>query len=141
VVYDPAAGRVSGAGLYWSGPEAYADEGPYGGPATFGYRARYKNDDPTPVGKTKLHLIGEFFLKSTSYDYLIINDTVAVAEGVGKVDGTHGYRFRVQGIDNGFLDFFQITIWDPDGEVFYDNGVLYDNGDLVLLGGIRIRPN
>ncbi|MEM9464772.1 MAG: hypothetical protein AAGA90_05345, partial [Actinomycetota bacterium] len=141
VVFDPdSRGRVAGAGWYWSGPEAYVDEEPWGGPAFFGYRARYRNNSDTPSGKTKLHLLGEFFFKSTSYDYLIVNDTMAVAEGVGKIDGQSGYRFRVQGIDNGRHDFFQISIWDEDtGEVIYDNGVLYDEGDLVLLGGIRVR--
>jgi hypothetical protein len=139
VVYDPAAGRVSGAGWYWSGPEAYAEEEPWGGPAFFGYRARYRGTEETPRGRTKLHLLGEFFFKSTSYDYLIVNDTVAVAEGVGKIGRDDGYRFRVQGIDNGWLDFFQITIWHDDtGEIVYDNGILYDEGDVVLLGGIRV---
>ncbi|MEM8704864.1 MAG: FG-GAP repeat protein [Actinomycetota bacterium] len=140
VVYDPEGGRVSGAGWYWSGPEAYSEEEPWGGPAFFGYRARYRNGDDTPRGRTKLHLLGEFFFKSTSYDYLIVNDTIAVAEGTGRVGWEHGYRFRVQGIDNGRLDFFQITIWDDDtGEVVYDNGILYDEGDVVLLGGIRVK--
>ena len=49
----------------------------------------------------------------------------------------------MQGIDNGWLDFFQITIWDPaaptDTPPLYDNGVLYDKGDVVLLGGIKVR--
>ena len=140
VVYDPTInGRVAGAGWYWSGAEAYAEEEPWGGPAFFGYRARYKNDE-TLKGKTRLHLLGEFFFKSTSYDYLIINDTMAIAEGVGKINGSTGYRFRVQGIDNGRFDFFQISIWDEaTGEVIYDNGILYDEGDLVLLGGIRVK--
>ena len=84
-------------------------------------------------------MLGEFFFRSTSYDYLIVNDAIAIAEGVGKIGNTQ-YRFRVQGIDNGWLDFFQITIWDPvTDEVVYDNGVLYDKGDLVLLGGITLR--
>ncbi|MEO0493020.1 MAG: hypothetical protein AAF081_06360 [Actinomycetota bacterium] len=140
VVYDPTInGRVAGAGWYWSGAEAYAEEEPWGGPAFFGYRARYNNDEAVR-GKTRLHLLGEFFFKSQSYDYLIINDTMAIAEGVGKINGDTGYRFRVQGIDNGRFDFFQISIWDEvTGEVIYDNGILYDEGDLVLLGGIRVR--
>lgn len=140
VVYDAGAGRVSGSGWYWSGNEAYDDGDPWGNWAHFGYRARYRNDEPTPRGTTKLHLWGEFFFTSTAYDYLVINDTVAVAEGSGRLDGQDGYRFRVQGIDNGWVDFFQITIWnEATGEIVYDNGVMYDEGDFVLLGGIRIR--
>ena len=128
------------AGWYWSGNEAYDDGDRWGNWAFFGYGARYKKNATTPTGTTKLRLLGEFYFKSTGYDYLLINDTVAVAEGVGKLDGQRGYRFRVQGVDNGWIDFFQITIWDEaTGEIVYDNGVLYDSGDLVLLGGIRIR--
>ena len=118
VVYDPAAGRVSGAGWFWSGDEAYDDPDPWGEWAFFGYRARYRNNEPTPRGKTRLHLLGEFYFRSTSYDYLIINDTMAVAEGTGRIGSDTGYRFRVQGVDNGWIDFFQITIWDDaTGEI------------------------
>ena len=92
-----------------------------------------------PSGRTQLRLLGDFYFRSTSYDYLIVNDAIAIAEGTGRISG-QDYRFRVQGIDNGWLDFFQITIWDPaTGEVVYDNGILYDKGDVVLLGGIRVR--
>ncbi len=140
VVYDPGAGRVTGAGWYWSGNEAYQNGRPWGNWAHFGYNAKYKKNATTPSGTTKLRLSGEFYFKSSGYDYLIVNDTMAVAEGAGKIDGQSGYRFRVQGIDNGWIDFFQITIWDEaTGETIYDNGVLFDSGDIVLLGGIRIK--
>jgi hypothetical protein len=170
---------VSGAGWYWSGPEAYdynfdfdrdhddddehdhgrkyGRKGSYdrhdhnkksygkrhsvwGSWAYFGYSARYKNNATTPSGSTELHLSGEFEFESTSYDYLIVNDTMASAAGSGKVNGHRGYRFTVQGIDNGWLDYFQLTIWDEvTGEIVYDNGVLFDEGDLVLFGGIRVK--
>ena len=141
VVYDPAGGRVSGAGWFWSDNSSYPlDNDPWGNWAFFGYRARYRNGEDTPRGRTKLHLLGEFFFRSTSYDYLIINDTTAVAEGDGRVGGQSGYRFRIQGIDNGWLDYVQITIWnEATGETVYDNGAMFDEGDLVLFGGIRIR--
>ena len=141
VVFDPDSnGRVSGSGFYWSGAEAFPGGSRWGAPAFFGYDAKYKRNATVPSGGTQLRLLGEFFFKSTSYDYLIVNDAIAIAEGVGKI-GTKEYRFRVQGIDNGWLDFFQITIWDPanGNEVVYDNGVLYDKGDLVLLGGIKVK--
>ncbi|HSM66647.1 MAG TPA: hypothetical protein VK860_10105 [Ilumatobacteraceae bacterium] len=140
VVFDPTTnGRVSGSGAYWSGAEASAGTSRWGAPAFFGYNARYRNNATLPSGETQLRLLGQFLFKSTSYDYLIVNDSLAIAEGVGTAGGRQ-YRFRVQGIDNGWLDFFQITIWNPTtGEVLYDNGVLYDKGDLVLLGGIRVK--
>jgi hypothetical protein len=144
-IYDRAAGRVTGSGTYWSGPETYAG-GWIGRPAFFGYDARYRANDVVPRGTTKLHLLGEFLFTSTSYDYLIVNDTFAVAAGTGKFNGRSGHDFRVQGIDNGRVDFFQLTIWNPAGDVVYDNGVKYEGGQLVeapegdrvLLGGIRI---
>ncbi len=141
VVFDPdTKGRVSGSGFYWSGSEARPGGSRWGAPAFFGYDARYKRDADVPTGETQLRLLGEFFFRSTSYDYLIVNDAIAIAEGVGKI-GNKQYRFRVQGIDNGWIDFFQITIWDPanGNAVVYDNGVLYDKGDLVLFGGIKVK--
>ena len=140
VVFDPDTnGRVSGKGFYWSGAEAFAGGSRWGAPAFFGYDTKYKRNATVPSGDTQLRLLGEFFFRSTSYDYLIVNDAIAIAEGVGKIGNTQ-YRFRVQGIDNGWLDFFQITIWDPvTDEVVYDNGVLYDKGDIVLLGGIKVK--
>jgi hypothetical protein len=149
VVFDPdTRGRVSGQGFYWSGPEAHAGSPWFGSPAFFGYNARYRNGSDVPSGKTKLKLVGEFLFESTQYDYLIVNDTLAVAEGTGTTGRNTSYRFRVQGIDNGKVDFFQITIWDDStGDVLYDNGVVYttgglvedDRGDRVLLGGIRVK--
>ena len=112
VVYDPTAGSVSGSGFYWSGAEARPLGPRWGTAAFFGYDARYKRNATVPSGTTKLRLLGDFYFKSTSYDYLIVNAAMAVAEGVGKI-GDKEYRFRVQGVDGGRTDFFQISIWDP----------------------------
>ena len=147
VIYDPTAGSVSGSGFFWSGSEARPSGPRWGTAAFFGYNAKYKRDATVPSGTTKLRLLGDFYFKSTSYDYLIVNDAMAIAEGVGKIGATE-YRFRVQGIDgtrSGF-DFFQISIWDPTAPEgtppIYDNGVLYEGvnrGDVVLLGGIKVK--
>jgi len=150
VIFDPGGGRVAGSGIYWSDSDSFMGNGPpWGTIGIFGYNARYRNDAPTPTGKTSLNLLGGFRFKSTAYDYLIVNDTVAVTEGVGRLNGEDGYRMRVQGVDNGRYDFFQITIWvDATGEIIYDNGILYeevpdnvldDLGDEVRVGGIRIK--
>jgi hypothetical protein len=150
VIFDPTGGRVSGSGAFWSEPRSYLGNGPrWGTIALFGYDARYPRNSTTPIGSTRLLLLGGFSFLSTAYDYLVVNDTIAVAEGVGRVNGQGGYRMRVQGIDNGRVDFFQMTIWnEATGEVLYDNGLLYegvpddvrtDAGNRVLLGGIVIR--
>ncbi len=146
VVYDPEAGRVSGAGVFWSDDSSYVDNDRHGEWAYFGYNARYRGNATVPSGKTSLLLLGDFYFRSTGYDYLIINDTMAVAEGVGRFNGQSGYRFRVQGVDSGRTDFFQLTVWE-DGNpanVVYDNGVVFDangsvQGDRVLRGGIKVR--
>ncbi len=138
VVFDTTErGTVSGSGRYWSGPEARPGGSRWGTVARFGFDARYRSG--VVVGETELRLLGDFYFKSTQYDYLIVNDALAVAEGTGKI-GSTTLRFRVQAVDNGWLDFFQMTIWNPTtNEVVYDNGVLFDKGDLVLLGGIKVR--
>ncbi|MCU0261208.1 MAG: hypothetical protein MUE78_09335 [Ilumatobacteraceae bacterium] len=149
VVFDPGAGRVAGAGAYWSDRASSMGSGPrLGSLAVFGYDARYRSGASTPTGSTHLAVLGGFVFTSSAYDYLVINETVAISEGTGRVNGRSGYRMRVQGIDNGKYDFFQMTIWDATtGVVIYDNGTLYEEtpddvrlerGDLVLLGGIRI---
>ncbi len=141
VVYESENGRVNGAGWFWSSNVSYPlDDDPWGNWAFFGFRSRYRNGEDTPRGSTRLHLLGEFYFRSTGYDYMTINDTTAVAEGTGRLDGESGYRFRIQAIDNGWLDFVQITIWDPEtGTTVYDNGIMFDEGDVVLFGGIRVR--
>ena len=141
VVYDTAGGQVTGAGGFWSGPTAYPRGGRLGSAAVFGYEAKYKKPtDAKPSGATSLRLIGDLFFQSVSYDYLVVNGAMAVAEGTGKIDGRSGYRFRVSGVDNGWIDFFELKIWDQaTGAVIYDNGVLYDKGDLVLLGDIKVQ--
>jgi hypothetical protein len=150
VIFDANGGRVAGSGAYWSTPASYMGNGPrFGTIGVFGYDARYQSGATKPIGQTSLNLLGGFSFRSSAYDYLVINNTIAITEGVGKVNGTGGYRMRVQGIDNGRIDFFQITIWnDATGEVLYDNGTLYegvpedvrtDAGDRVLLGGIVVR--
>ena len=138
VVFDTTErGTVSGSGIYWSGPEARPGGSRWGTLAFFGFDAKYKRG--VVVGETELRLLGDFYFSSTSYDYLIVNDALAVAEGTGKI-GSTTYRFRVQAVDNGWLDFFQMTIWNPTtNQVVYDNGVLFDKGDLVLLGGIKVK--
>ena len=149
VIFDPSGGKVAGSGIFWSNPQSYFGNGPrWGAVSLFGYNAQYRNGSSKPVGQTRLNLLGGFSFQSTAYDYLVVNNTIAVTEGVGKVNGTAGYRMRVQGIDNGRIDFFQITIWDDaTGAVLYDNGTVYegvpddvrtDAGDRVILGGIVV---
>ncbi len=140
VVFDPdTRGRVSGSGLLLVRGRRSARWLELGRASLLRLRRPVPQKRRCSIGGTYLRLVGDFYFRSTSYDYLIVNDAIAIAEGTGKISGRE-YRFRVQGIDNGRLDFFQITIWDPaTDQVVYDNGVLYDKGDLVLLGGIKVR--
>src|SRR5690606_18666336 len=103
VVYDPGAGQVSGSGTFWVDSDLYGPRGKgKGTDVHFGYDARYKRTTSVvPEGGLSMHRKGEFRFESTAYDYLIINDSIAVAEGAGTLNGTAGYRFRVQGADLG----------------------------------------
>ena len=134
-VYDPTTnGRVTGRAPTGPAPRP-APEALGGAHRPSSVTTPVQEERTVADGETQLRLLGQFLFKSTNYDYLIVNDAVAIAEGVGTCRRSKEYRFRVQGIDNGWLDFFQITIWNPTtGAVLYDNGVLYDKGDLVLLG-------
>ena len=151
VIFDPGGGRVAGSGIFWSDNASYFGNGPrWGTIATC---------SATTPGTAMVHrrrsarrassCLAASASRSTAYDYLVVNDTVAVTEGVGKLNGQAGYRMRVQGIDNGRYDFFQITIWnDSTEEIIYDNGTSTRTcpttsativGDRVLLGGIVVR--
>ena len=141
VVFDPAAART-----LCRAPASTGRAPRLGRAAPSGVRRRSSATTPAtravPTDRRARHSCGFSVTSSSvrpSYDYLIVNDAIAIAEGVGSI-GSNEYRFRVQGIDNGWLDFFQITIWDPvTDEVVYDNGILYDKGDVVLLGGIKVK--
>jgi PKD repeat protein len=129
VVYDPAAGFVTGGGWIMSPAGAYTADPSLAGKATFGFVAKYKKGANVPDGNTEFQFkAGDLNFKSTSYEWLVVAGTNAKFKGVGTINGEGSYKFMITA-DDGSPDKFRIQIWDAG------NGLVYDNGSQQSLGG------
>ena len=79
---------------------------------------------------------------ATGFDYLLINDGIAVFEGWGKLNGESGYHFEIVATDERLAsssqDLFWITI-TRGGSLVYD-GSTYPTGGLAIVGkGVQVH--
>ncbi len=133
VVYDPSAGFVTGGGRIDSPAGAYKADETLAGKATFGFVSKYQKGASVPTGSTafEFDLAGLAF-SSTSYDWLVVNQTGMNAQfkGKGSINGAldpngNPYKFMLWAGD-GSPDTFRMRIWweDVAGEhAVYDNGI------------------
>ncbi len=121
VVYDPAAGFVTGGGWINSPAGAYAADPTLTGKANFGFVSKYQKGATVPTGKTEFQFkAGGLNFQSTSYDWLVVAGAKAQYKGTGTVNGVGGYGFMLTAIDGqqpggGGVDKFRIKIWDATG--------------------------
>ena len=147
VVYNPAAGFVSGGGWIYSKPgyclltEACQSAD---GKANFGFISKYKKGAETPTGQTEFQFqAGSLNFHSDSYDWLVIAGARAQYKGSGKINGAGDYGFLLTAIDaqitgGGATDRFRIKIWDKaTNALAYDNQPGKDEfgDDATELGG------
>jgi len=90
-----------------------------GGKATFGFVAKQKSGISS--GQLEFqYQTDELNLKSTSYEWVTLAATQAMFEGVGRLNGLDGYKFRVRAVDGDKLgtgiDRFEIRIWTIAGD-------------------------
>lgn len=130
VVYDPAAGFVTGDGSINSPAGAYAADPTLAGRAIFAFVSRYQKGATAPSGNTQFQFqTGNLRFKSTSYDWLVIAGAQAKYKGSGTINGAGDFGFLLSGVDGavsggGGTDKFRIKIWDKGtGSVVYDNQV------------------
>lgn len=111
VVFDPAAGSVSGIGsLLDAGHDL----------VLFEFEARYHDHDSDPSGHVELH-VPHLTLLATHLDWLVVTSPSFVLQGEGRVLDRHGsYRFRPSGV-TGHPDQLRVQIWAPDGSLVYDS--------------------
>lgn len=106
------------------------------GKASFGFVAKQKNGQSSGQLEFQYHADG-LNLKSTSYDWVTVSSTQAIFEGIGTINGTGEYRFRVSAFDGdkagGQPDRFTIRIWTNGGS--FDAPTYRMEGD---LGGGQI---
>lgn len=148
VVYDLAAGFVTGGGWINSPAGAYREEPGLSGKATFGFISKYQKNAKTPVGNIEFQLeAGSFAFHSTAYQRLIVNKAGSNAQfkGAGLVNGWldpngNEFKFMLWATD-GDRDTFRIRVWwegnDSVEHVVYDNGVeqVIGGGSIIVHAG------
>lgn len=144
VVFDPAAGFVTGGGWITSPAGAYNANPSLTGKATFGFVSRYQKGATVPSGTTQFQFQeANFAFHSTSYDWLVISGPKAQYKGSGTINGFGDFGFLLTAIDGevnggGGVDKFRFKVWDKaSGNVIYDNQVgANDTADpSTVLGG------
>ncbi len=126
VVYDPAAGFVTGGGKITCPAGSYLPDPTLSGSATFGFVSKYKQGSAVPDGSTEFqfHAAG-LNLKSTSCDWLVIRGTKVQYQGSGTLSGSGDYSFVVTAVNGqagGGADRLRMRIWDrATGELVFDN--------------------
>ncbi len=135
VVYDPAAGFVTGGGWIHSPAGAYVEDPSLSGVATFGFVSKYQKGATVPTGNTEFEFkAGDLYFHSTSYDWLVVTGSnYARFKGSGAINGGGDYKFMLWAGDSD-SDTFRIRIWEEDEETGEET-VIYDNGSDQPIGG------
>ena len=130
VVYDPAAGFVTGGGWVDVPAGSYPADPSASGPGRFGFVSKYQKGATTPVGSTEFQFqAGDVNFHSSSYDWLVIAGAKGIYKGSGTINGESGYKFMISAIDGaqsggGGVDRYRIKIWDANtSAVVFDNQI------------------
>jgi hypothetical protein len=145
VVYDPAAGFVTGGGWIISSSGSCRTSvctSTTSGKATFGFVSKYKRGETVPTGNAEFHFTaGDLRFSSTSYEWLVVADSKAKFKGEGTINGAGQYGFMITAIDAKTAiepDRFRIKIWNlTSGGVIYDNkmGSSEESDDATEISG------
>jgi hypothetical protein len=156
VVYDPAAGFVTGGGWITSPIGAYRPDPTITGRASFAFVSKYKKGATTPSGNTEFQFqSAKLNFHSDQYDWLVVGGARAQYKGTGTINGQGNYSFLLTAVDGNLLgkgvaDRFRIKIWhvDPDNSqdvVDYDNQIdsstigSNNEGTAITSGNIVIQ--
>lgn len=139
-VFDPDS-FVTGGGWVSSPAGAWSDDPSHSGKATFGFNARYDKTGAVR-GSVEFQLHKGINFHASTFDYLLINDGIAIFEGTGKVNGESGYEFKIVATDERMAatasDLFWITIGGSGGDL-YDGTVLPGEGLPIVGKGIQVH--
>jgi hypothetical protein len=117
VVYDPAAGFVTGGG--WIVPVVDSALPGYGEKASFGFVSKYLKGSNLPNGNLEFqYRYKDINLRGIEMDWLVVSDNSAIFQGTGTINGQGLYTYRVDATDGdktgGKPDHFKITIWQGE---------------------------
>src|SRR5205085_11472648 len=142
VVFDPAAGFVTGGGWFNSPLGAFPTNPSFTGKVQFETSVKYESGAATPTGMTKVGLPGMDF-SATKFSWLSITGTRAQAGGTGTINGAGRYGFLLSGTDGKLEgekqpDRLRVKIWDQaSGRIIYDGQAGAPDGaaPALALGG------
>ncbi|MBI4320123.1 MAG: carboxypeptidase regulatory-like domain-containing protein [Chloroflexi bacterium] len=145
VVFDPAAGFVTGGGWIESPAGSLVSARSSSGRSSFGFNARYQGNPPAPNGEVEFQFqAGGLNFHSTNLDWVVVAGAKAYVKGSGRINGAGSYAFMLTVVDGqiaggGRTDAFRMRIWDQaTGAVVYDNQMGADaaaDPTTVLAGG------
>jgi hypothetical protein len=111
VIYDPAAGFVTGGGWITSPAGAYAARPSWTGKASFGFVSQYHKGVELPMGQTEFQA-GDLNFHSTGYDWMVVSGAWVQVRGTGTINGGGRYGFLLTMIDG--PDTLRMKIWDTN---------------------------
>jgi PKD repeat protein len=124
VVYDPAAGSITGKGTFISPQGAVPNNPSLTGKATFRFSAKYAPHSMIPSGTLVLNFNADrLSFHSTSLDWLVVSGGTAWYEGTGTVNGAGSFGFLVSASSRGpGTGKLRIRIWNKASEaIVYDS--------------------
>ncbi|MEW1955777.1 ExeM/NucH family extracellular endonuclease [Terrabacter sp. NPDC080008] len=130
VVYDRAAGFLTGGGWFVSPKGAVAGSPSLTGKAEFSVSAKYATGAERPDGSLTLTTPG-LALASTGLDWLVVSHGTARLAGPATVGGVPGYRFEATATDAA-TDMLGVVVRDSAGAVVYDSGSQRVQGQVKL---------
>jgi predicted extracellular nuclease len=131
VVYDRAAGFLTGSGWFTSPRGALTADPSVGGKAQFAVSAQYAAGATRPDGSLTLSTPG-LTLASTGLDWLVVTGDTARLAGPATVGGASGYRFEATGTDAATGDTLRVVVRDASGAVVYDSATQRIQGQLKV---------
>ena len=130
VVYDRAAGFLTGGGWFVSPAGAVAGAPSATGKAQFSVSASYAAGASRPDGSLTLSTPG-LTLASTGLDWLVVTGDTARLAGRATVGGAPGYRFEATATDAA-TDTMRVVVRDASGAVVYDSGTQRVQGQVMV---------
>jgi hypothetical protein len=131
VVYDRAAGFLTGGGWFTSPKGAVAGAPSATGKAQLQVSAQYAAGAARPDGSFTLATPG-LTLASTRLDWLVVAGDTARLAGTATVDAVPGNRFELTATDAATGDTVRVVVRDTGGAVVYDSGTQRVQGQLKV---------